>query len=206
MTLGTKRALFGIAAQMLMIFAISPARASVATEASASTGIAGSAISYTGGRYGVAFARLALDGQTAFGHFAIDGWLLGDLPLAGNSTLGSAIAGLRAGVSFPFVSALLGVTMNVQGAGLQTLPSLTLRVGGDLRGVLGLFDLDGLAPIRIGVEYKDFGASFLAIYGLELHGRYPITPAFAIRGQLLAYQLFGYGTFSALAGVVWSPQ
>lgn len=164
---------------------------------------------YPGGLTGVPFLGLGLESRQLFAdHVALEfGGLLG-FPLSGQMSAGHKLVA-RVGWNHEFFTVLAGPLVELApdtAAPLSILPSLTITAGHkDLRGVFGLFDRYGLAPLRLGVEFGAFGVAYLPALGLEASVKWPLQPGLTLDGRVLAFNLFQYTFASALVGVSWTP-
>lgn len=210
-------------ARLLLLFLLllaTPAAASGrGTELGASIGVLATALLHDGGASTEPFALFALDGRWrpgapgqaggGAGWFVADGWALAGPSLQGGAERTSYGFAARAGLSLPYVEALLGPTMHLAPGGpapLSVLPSATVRAGaGEWRALVGVFDSRGLVPLRVGVEHGAFGAAYVPALGLEAWGRLPLGDGQELYGNVFAYRLFQHLSAAATVGFAWTP-
>ena len=174
-------------------------------------GLYGQSLSNQTTREGDVFGLLGLEGRHKLGPgVAFEGWAV-TMPVlgAGGGSRSGQSYGLRVGVAFEHVTALVGGLVQVApGSPTETsfLPSITVVAGNEtLRGVFGLFDRFGTTPLRLGVEYQQFGLAYVPGLGLEGTAKFPLLPDLAIEGRVLAYQLLNFSAFSTTVGLQWTP-
>jgi hypothetical protein len=156
------------------------------------------------------FLLLALEGRHVLGPgLAVEFWAMDGRALTPIGSRSGQSYGLRAGVAFEHVTALVGGYLNlVPGAPSESglLPSATVVFGSrTLRGVFGLFDRYGVAPLRLGVEFENFGLAYLPGLGVEATAKFAFDDALALETRLLAFQLVTYGVLNATVGLSWTP-
>lgn len=180
------------------------------TGVTATTGLLATSQATARSRDGDLFAQFALEGRHLLGPgVALEFWAMNGLAFSPIGSRSGQSYGLRAGIAFEHVTAVVGGFLNVApGSPAETglLPSATVVFGNrTLRGVFGLFDRYGVAPLRLGVEYGNYGLAYLPGLGLEASGRFPLHDTLALEGRLLAFQLFSYGVLNATVGLSWTP-
>ena len=183
-----------------------PALADVSAGVSLLGGVQGAAVTYEGGRAGQAFGQLALAADLRpWRALGFDAFVLGGAPLAGGGPAGAVSLGARVGADFTNVDFRFGALVNASpGAATQVWPSFTVRAGaGDFRAVLGVFDVYGLVPARLGVDWRGFGVALVPL-GVEAHAVWPVSPAVNLSAEALAYTLLGAQFVDVLAGARWT--
>jgi hypothetical protein len=190
----------------LLLASSAPAHAEVHGTLTGLVGAQGVSIEYEGGTTGAAFGQAALAGTLKpAGPLLIDGWALGGVPFATSGPRGASVFAVRAGIELENVSAVVGPCVNVaRGFRPQLVPSLTVRAGaGDWRGIVGLFDVFGTAPFRVGAEWRGLGLSWVPSLGVEAHGTWPLASGVGVSASLLASKLLGGRSLQALVEATW---
>lgn len=174
---------------------------------------------FTGGRRAQLFLLTGGQGRyrpLKLGRFLdkllIEGGVTAIIPTAGGDAFFGIAVALRFGLVLSHFSFALGVQarLDVTPSPFLILPSLTLAYRPGSFGVRAtLFD-EPQGPIgRIMLDWRNYSAGFVLPLGVEIGGRFKISPRLAIDARFYGWSLppaFGIGTMIALTfgdGLMW---
>lgn len=195
----------------------SPVAATAARSDALTRNLLGNRVSVGGGAYSAgygfnegawndAFATQHLDARWRLGGWTVESGLQNAVPLGSTVAAQALTAHLRlgwTGARGTLTAGAMGQFASAARPATQLLPTVTAAWRFDRFGLSGgLFDVHGLAPVRISFEHTHFGFGYVAPLGAEAHGRFNLAGAFDLQVQGMAFRAFNAQVFYlGLSGV-----
>ncbi|MDP1919077.1 MAG: hypothetical protein Q8L14_22705 [Myxococcales bacterium] len=168
------------------------------SEVSAGVGVLGTGYTGVGARLGDAFVTPSIGARGVFGNFVIDGAAFTSSPLRSARASFSGTASVRIGATGERWAVMAGVVgQYAPDARPRTLilPTLRGQVSfGQVGLSLGVFDLLGLVPAHLSVDFGPFtrgrfSVGWVAPVGLLASGELSIARGFGVRVTAFAFRL-----------------